>query len=129
MRRSGFILKDYLLSLLIIMSLFPIIVTCFDVVSSVKLFDSELHDLISINQLRDRLVYASDFRINGNDLDFIFKDKEMSLRYANHRLYMFPGYLLYLNELDDLEFYFENNTILISYYKEGQYYNYALCKS
>ena len=128
MKIKAFILKDYLLSLLIVLTLFPLIVNSMKILSELELFDYHLQDILSINQLRERILIAYDYHLKNDDLCFYLKEKENCLRFKDNKLYMYPGYLLYLSDVDDLNFEIEDDVIFISYYKKGEYKHYAIAK-
>lgn len=128
MKNKGFILAEYLLSLLIIVSLLPIITSAFRIIANAELYDNEIQDFISINQLRERLIIAEDFHYKLNDVCFFYKDKENCLRYANDKLYIYPGYLLYLDDIDSLYFELDSEVLIINYAKNKKLYSFAIAK-
>ena len=128
MKKPAFILRDYLLSLLIIMSVLPIIISSFRLIADAEMFDYEIQDFISINQLRDRLILANDYHYKGNDVCFVLNDKENCLRYHNRKLYMYPGYLLYLNDADSLYFELDTRVLIINYAKGHKLYSFAIAR-
>lgn len=128
MKIKAFILKDYLLSLLIVMTLFPIIISAMRLLSDLEMYDYQIQDILSINQLRERLLAADDYHFKANDVCFYLKEKENCLRFNNSKLYMYPGYLLYLNDISDLNFEIEADVLFVNYYKYGSYKRYAIAK-
>ena len=118
----GFILKDYLLSLLIIMILMPIIVACLEVITTFRYIDSRLQDEIALYHLQRRTLIASDFAISSDTVSFTSNEKQWTIHYDGKRVYLTPGYQLFLDDVDKASFYSDGNYLYIYYEKEGDSY-------
>lgn len=125
---KGFILKDYLLSLLIMISLLPIIVGSLKISSNYLINDSDIQDELSIMQLREKLIIASDIEIDNGQLNYRIGDDFYELKFNKGRLYLTPGYQLFLDEVESCCFDIENNTLMIKYVKQNKNRVWALAK-
>ena len=119
---KGYILKDFLLGIIVFMMLFPVVVKSAEVVSGLNFVDAQLGDELSILQLRRKMIISENIVINGNSISFIIGDTEFTLKYEEHRLYLTPGYQLFLNDIDGLRFKNMDGMIFIEYEKNNKRY-------
>ena len=119
---KGYILKDFLLGLIVFMMLFPVVVKSAEIVSGLNFVDAQLGDELSILQLRRKMIISENIVINGNSISFIIGDTEFTLKYEEHRLYLTPGYQLFLNDIDGLRFKNMDGMIFIEYEKNNKRY-------
>lgn len=119
---KGYILKDFLLGIIVFMMLFPVIVKSAEIVSGLNFVDAQLGDELSILQLRRKMIISENIVINGNSISFIIGDTEFTLKYEEHRLYLTPGYQLFLNDIDGLRFKNMDGMIFIEYEKNNKRY-------
>ena len=125
MRRMSckvYILKDFLLGIIVFMMLFPVVVKSAEIVSGLNFVDAQLGDELSILQLRRKMIISENIVINGNSISFIIGDTEFTLKYEEHRLYLTPGYQLFLNDIDGLRFKNMDGMIFIEYEKNNKRY-------
>lgn len=104
------------------MMLFPVIVKSAEIVSGLNFVDAQLGDELSILQLRRKMIISENIVINGNSISFIIGDTEFTLKYEEHRLYLTPGYQLFLNDIDGLRFKNMDGMIFIEYEKNNKRY-------
>lgn len=128
MSNRGFILKDYLLSLLVMMTLLPIIIMALHLVVEYEYFDTRIQDDLSILQLRRKLILAKDFDLVYPNLNFNLEGQEWTLYYDGKRLYLGPGYQLFIDDVEELNYIFDNGVVLLNYVKKGQEYTRYLTK-
>ena len=119
---KGYILKDFLLGIIVFMMLFPVVVKSAEIVSGLNFVDAQLGDELSILQLRRKMIISENIVINGNSISFIIGDTEFTLKYEEHRLYLTPGYQLFLNDIDGLRFKNMDGMIFIDYEKNNKRY-------
>ena len=119
---KGYILKDFLLGIIVFMMLFPVVLKSAEIVSGVNFVDAQLGDELSILQLRRKMIISENIVINGNSISFIIGDTEFTLKYEEHRLYLTPGYQLFLNDIDGLRFKNMYGRIFIEYEKNNKRY-------
>ena len=119
---KGYILKDFLLGIIVFMMLFPVVVKSAEIVSGLNFVDAQLGDELSILQLRRKMIISENIVINGNSISFIIGDTEFTLKYEEHRLYLTPGYQLFLNDIDGLRFKNMDGMIFIEYEKNNKRY-------
>ena len=119
---KGYILKDFLLGIIVFMMLFPVVVKSAEIVSGLNFVDAQLGDELSILQLRRKMIISENIVINGNSISFIIGDTEFTLKLEEHRLYLTPGYQLFLNDIDGLWFKNIDGMIFIEYEKNNKRY-------
>lgn len=120
--RKGFILKEYLLSLIIIMIFFPLIISAARLISDVEYFDYELQNELSILKLRDKLITANIKSIDNFNVIYEQDNVEWLLKYDGSRLYLSPGYQLFLDNVDDLNFMIKDDLLYVNYYIDNKNY-------
>ena len=125
---KGFILKDYLLSLVIMLMLLPIVISSLKIISHYEINDERIQDEIAIAQLRDKMLLGMDFRVTPTILEYRIGEENWQLIYQNERVYLAPGYQLFLDNVESCLFKQTGNTLFIEYQKDGVTYVYALGK-
>ena len=128
MKTKGFILKDYLLSLLVMLILLPIIVASLKVIANYQIYDERVQDELSIVQLRNKLLIAKDLLVNGDSLQYRVGEDEWILKCNHERLYLAPGYQLFIDGLEKCEFNQLGSTVELSYRKDGTDYVWPIFK-
>ena len=123
---KGFILKDLLLTLIIILILFPVIVYFTKIVSGFEIYDTRIQDEISLLNLSKRLIIIDDIELSNSALSYRDNDQLMTLKFDGGRVYLSPGYQLILDDVSEVQFYEDSGVIYISYIKEDRYYERAL---
>ena len=103
-RGRGFILKDYLLGLLIVVIMIPLLNAPYRLIDSLKFNDDLLLDIISIEKLKRELLMTEIIEVKKEVLDYLKEGEERKLIFNDHRLYLSPGYQLFLKDVDDLSF-------------------------
>ena len=120
-RRRGFIEFRNVVAILVIFSILPLMTSVLSFVANLKFTYSEINDELSLLQLRRILLIAYDVNNYGNSLEFIYHNDNYDLRLINNRLVLEPGYQMFLDNIDNLDFYEKNNAIYVRYtrgYKE-----------
>ena len=87
-----------------------------------------LSDEIALNELREVMLISYDLKISDKRLEFLYQGEEYSLSLVNGKLLLQPGTLIYLNDIDDLNFYINNNSIYIKYLRKGKEYERNILK-
>ena len=120
---KGFILKEYLLSLIILMLLVNTINDVSKIVFNYGFTDYKIHDELMIYKLRKDLGVAYEFNINDNVLSFIHAKEPKYLYYSNSKLILGPGVNVILDNVNDLVFNYNNEYISIEYMKNNKKYH------
>ena len=126
--RRGFTSLRTIVALLITMSILPIAVNVISYASNLKYEYDLVNDEVSLFQLRRILLVAYDVNNNGYSLDFIYHSNNYSLSLINNRLVLQPGYQMFLDNVDYLEFKEEGNAIYIEYEKNNKEYKTPIIK-
>lgn len=88
-----------------------------------------INDELSLFQLRRIMLIAYDAENNGDELHFVYHNDEYSLSLINNRLVLQPGYQMFLNSVDYIDFVEEGNTIFINYVKNEKEYSTPIVKA
>ena len=120
-KRRGFIYTRALVALLITMSLLPLAVTVFRFTADLD-FDYDLvNSELALMDLRRVLLLAYDLDVSAHELNFVYHDDNYSLKVINDKLILQPGTQIYLNGVDEVNFYRKNGCLYLSYKnKEGK---------
>ncbi len=124
----GTVLVDFLLTLLIAVSLLPIVLSCISVLSKGLIRNFQIQDMIATNQLRRILSISYDLKIEDQTLYFQYQKKEMHLGLVNDNIIIQPGTQIIYTNVDSCEFECEDDVILICYERNGEKYEEAIAK-
>lgn len=111
-----------LIALYISVILLPIALLIFIYSSNLDIDYGLLSDEIALNELREVMLLSYNLKISDKRLEFLYQGEEYSLSLVNEKLLLQPGTLIYLNDIDDLNFYINNNSIYIKYLRKGKEY-------
>ncbi len=126
--QRGTILVDFLLTLLISVSLLPIVLCCISVLSKGLIRNYQLQDMIATNQLRRILAISYNLNIEEHTLYFQYQKKEMHLEMVNDNIIIQPGTQIIYTNVDSCEFVLEDDVISICYERNGKKYEEAITK-
>ena len=126
--RRGFIELRTIIALIVTICLLPIVVNIISACSNLKFEYDYINDEISLYQLRRILLISYDLKNNGSSLEFIYHNNDYSLNIINNRLVLQPGYQMFLDNVDYLEFKEEGNAIYIEYEKNNKEYKTPIIK-
>ncbi len=126
--QRGTILVDFLLTLLISVSLLPIVLCCISVLSKGLIRNYQLQDMIATNQLRRILAISYNLNIEEHTLYFQYQKKEMHLEMVNDNIIIQPGTQIIYTNVDSCEFVLEDDVISICYERNGKKYEEAIAK-
>lgn len=125
----GFIELRTIIALIVTISLLPLAVDVISYCANLKFEYEYVNDEISLYQLRRILLISYDLNNNGYSLDFIYHNEDYSLNLLNNRLVLQPGYQMYLDNVDYLEFIEEGNTLFVHYVKNDEEYKTPIAKT
>lgn len=125
----GFISFRTIISLIITLCLLPIAVSIITYTANMKFEYDKVNDEISLYQLRRILLIAYDVNNNGDSLDFVYHNDNYSLSLINNRLVLQPGYQMFLDNVDYLEFVEEGSAIYVRYEKDDREYKTPIIKT
>ncbi len=120
---SGFTMIEMILALLCVCTFVPMIVKTLEVVQ----FDQSeyvdaMEDIVGIEQLRLYLAKGS-IAIDSEESLLYQTDKDYYVSVVNHHLTLHPGNLVFLTDVDMVNFYEFDNSICMQYLKSGEYYD------
>jgi len=117
-----------ILSIMIACLLLPLSLLAILYTSKIDFSYLEVNDEISLQELRENLLFIYDLSFSEYELDFIYKGKEYSLSQVNDKLIMQPGTIIYLDDIEDLSFKEEDNCIFVNYVRNNQTYSRVICQ-
>lgn len=121
-RNRGFISLRAILALLIVMLIIPLASQIVVNVSKLKFDHDDASNEIALLQLRRIMLISYDLENYGSYLEFLYHGKTYTLELLNNRLVLSPGYQMFLDDIDEIYFKEEGNTIFIEYERKGQTY-------
>ena len=121
-KNQGSILIDVLLALGVSLALSGIFANLLQLFSHLKPDSESLQNRLGLAQLQYYLLLAYDFQPDGDQLRYLINEEEYILRLSNNRLIQQPGTLIFMLGIQQCEFYWEDETIMMSYlYQETDY--------
>lgn len=126
--RRGFISFRTIVALIITLSILPLSVYALAYSANLKFNYDEINDEIALLQLRRILLIVYDVNNNGYSLDFIYHNNNYTLSLINNRLVLQPGYQMFLDNINNLEFFEDGNSIYIRYEKRNKEYTAPIIK-
>ena len=116
--KTGSILMDMLLTLVIVSLFMPIALSSFNIFSQVERFPFEVQDQIALVQLRRFLNGCRILSVDDKELT-CENDKIWSLRASSQNLYLSDGTIIVLQQIDDMYFEVVNQMIWLYYERKG----------
>lgn len=117
-----------ILGLIITITLLPICIQAFIYTSNISFDYNEVNDELALFQLREQLLIAYDMKVNTDEMNFVYKNKDYKLSLVNDKLILQPGTQIYLNDVDDLFFENRNGYIYVCYTRKKKQYERIICK-
>lgn len=104
MVRKGFTLIEALFALVIMSFSIVLCTSMFPALKTMMTFRYPIEEEIALRQLRRTLLLSEDIVVYPNELSFWYKDDWFSLIQDGSRLVRVEGYLIYMDEIDNVEF-------------------------
>lgn len=120
--KRGSVLVEYLLTLLIVLSLIPITLMSLSIISTTLKHDEVIQDTIANYQLRRMLSLSYDAYIEDDTLYFTYQNEERRLSLKNNKLIIQPGTLIMYVDIDNAYFIEEGNTYYLNYNRGDRTY-------
>ena len=127
-RRRGFISINTLVAFIVTLSIIPLAVSVISSVANINISYTEVNDELALLDLRRKLLIAYDVKNNGNSLSFIYDNDDFELSLINNRLVLTPGYQMFLDDIDYIDFVEEGNSIYIRYERKNKEYKTPIIK-
>ena len=99
-RQSGYVMQDFLLSLLIVVVMVQITTSAIRLLPSFSSVSQSVQDEIAIAQLQKILIISDDFNVEEETLYFTNQGREMKLRKVNGNVIIQPGTQIILADVD-----------------------------
>lgn len=124
--KRGFVLAEYIIAVLIVITFIPILVICIRLNMNALRFHEETQDEIAIAQLRKIMNVGTHFEVSSNIITFEYHEEPYHLYLVNHHLILSPGTQIFLSEVDQLSFSMRGNYIYCDYERKNQTYSRVL---
>ena len=116
--RTGSILMDMLLTLVIVSLFLPVVLSAFHIYFKIERFPYEVQDQIAFVQLRRFLNGCRIISVDENELS-CENDRLWHLRASAQNLYLSDGTIIVLQQIDDMYFDAVNQMIWLYYERNG----------
>ena len=103
-RQSGYVMQDFLLSLLIVVVMVQITTAAIRLLPSFSSVSQSVQDEIAFAQLQKILIISDDFNVEEETLYFTNQGREMKLRKVNGNVIIQPGTQIILADVDYVVF-------------------------
>ena len=114
-KNRGSLLIEALLALCIALILFGFGSSLLNVYARVNFDSTTLQNRLGIIQLREHLYLATNIEISDDELTYMIKKDSYRLGLLNGRLVQQPGTLIFLLNIEELDFVLEDEVIIMSY--------------
>lgn len=111
-----------LIGLMICVCMLPICLLSYQYVSNISFEYDTLNDEIGLLELRQILLISYDLKNEGDSLRFLYKNKEFELSFINNKLILKPGTQIFLSNIKDGCFKYEDGCLYVVYEKEKKVY-------
>ena len=119
MVRKGFTMIEALFSLMILSFSFVLLAIGLPSLHKVTAVRYPVEEEIALRQIRRMLLLSEDIQCSGTQLDFWYQDDWFTLLLDGNRLVRVDGYLIYMENIDSLEFREKKGCIYL-YYEKNQ---------
>lgn len=127
--RHGYVMQDFLLCLMIVVTMAQIVVSSLSVFLPSMKRQEEVQDMIAIAQLQKTLMISDDFTVGHDSLRFSNQGREMILHIVNGNLIIQPGTQFILVDVDSVSFYEDGNLIVCVWERNGNEYERVIALS
>ncbi len=117
-RRRGFILEQFLLTLLVISLFLPLEITLLRLVSKHDFFNQAMQDEIALAQLRRVMNLCYDKNIEHNQVTCRYQEENINVLANENYLYITPGTWIFLVAIEDVYFYEENQLLMMFFSRD-----------
>ncbi len=121
-KSAGFINLEIILYLSIALLLVNILVPAVRLISLISFDSVEIQNRLGIIQIRKHLNYAYYIEVYDDYLEYYINDKQYTLSLVNNRLIQQPGTLIFMLDLQEVEFFQDDFTVYLKYLEDKTYY-------
>ena len=118
--RRGFLEARSVVAIIVILTILPLVVSIYELISSYHIDFDSVNDEISLLQLRRIMLISYDIDNYGDELDFKYHNDDYKLELINGRLILTPGYQVFLNNVDFVCFDQDEGVLSLTYERNGK---------
>lgn len=128
MNKKGFIISDYIITLLVITMLFNIMVQSFTIINRYDFLNQRIQDELMIYHLRKTMLLSEDLEISDNRLNFNYKSEPWHIYMAKDKLILGDGVQVLLDKITSTKFIVDNKILYIEYVRNNKLYKRGIKK-
>lgn len=128
-KRSGSIIGGLVLTLMIILTMTPLIVQSLEMVAHLPFHYDETTGMISLAQLRKILLLSYDISTDGNVLSFTYQGQERMIYLYDDHLIMTPGTQFIYARIKGASFFYQNDCLYLEVDDGQENRKYCLAKA
>ena len=126
--RRGFVLAEYIIALMIVLTFVPLLVICIKLNINALRFHEETQDEIALSQLRKIMNVGSNFQVSSNQIQFDYHEDSYRLYLINNHLILTPGTHIFLSDVNHLSFSYRGSYIYCDYKRKEHTYSRVLTR-
>lgn len=120
-------------SIEVVLSVFVVSLCTLLTISTMRLLARQpqldlIHDMNGVMQLQELVAYSEIIAVEESRLVLQYQAEEVSLEEVNNRLIRKPGTVIYLANVEQVRFYWEDELILMQFERKQKEYRYVLGK-
>jgi len=118
--KMGYTLIECLIALMILCLASSIYLNTMKTLKKLTINTDRIQDINGIHQLSLFLALASDMEVNSDQISYYYKDECFMISLVNDKLIIQPGTNILLLNIDMIEFYQEEDQIILVYKRDNK---------
>lgn len=128
MNKKGFLISDYVITLLVLTIIFNIMIQTFSIISKYQFMNQKLQDELMIYHIRKIMLVADNIEVTHDNIKLKYNLKDRKLYQANDKLILSDGVQVLLDKVLNVKFYIDNNIIYLEYTRNNTLYKRGIKK-
>ena len=128
MNKKGFLISDYVITLLVLTIIFNIMIQTFSIISKYQFMNQKLQDELMIYHIRKIMLVADNIEVTHDNIKLKYNLKDRKLYQANDKLILSDGVQVLLDKVLNVRFYIDNNIIYLEYTRNNTLYKRGIKK-
>lgn len=128
MNKKGFLISDYVITLLVLTIIFNIMIQTFSIISKYQFMNQKLQDELMIYHIRKIMLVADNIEVTHDNIKLKYNLKDRKLYQANDKLILSDGVQVLLDKVLNVKFYVDNNIIYLEYTRNNTLYKRGIKK-
>ena len=128
MNKKGFLISDYVITLLVLTIIFNIMIQTFSIISKYQFMNQKLQDELMIYHIRKIMLVADNIEVTQDNIKLKYNLKDRKLYQANDKPILSDGVQVLLDKVLNVRFYIDNNIIYLEYTRNNTLYKRGIKK-